>query len=68
MGYREQDIINKIKDALKKIEYGSILITIHDGKVTQIDQTEKWRFTNETKKNNSKIIHDLRSGKDEKIS
>lgn len=47
MAYGETEILNKIKESLEKIQYGSILITIHNGKVTQIDSTEKWRFTND---------------------
>ncbi|MBD1381066.1 YezD family protein [Metabacillus arenae] len=33
-----------ILSALKQIEYGSLLITVHDGEITQIDRTEKNRF------------------------
>ncbi|WP_066072059.1 YezD family protein [Neobacillus soli] len=29
---------------LKGMEYGSVVITIHDGTITQIDKTEKTRF------------------------
>lgn len=51
MAYGEKEIVlKKIEEAIDKIEYGSVVITIHDGKVTQIDQTEKWRFSNTKKK------------------
>lgn len=49
MAYGETEILNKIRESLEKIKYGSVLITIHNGKITQIDSTEKWRFTNEKK-------------------
>ncbi|NLI67581.1 MAG: YezD family protein [Bacilli bacterium] len=36
-----------LENSLRHIDYGSILITVHNGKVTQIDATEKRRFTNQ---------------------
>ncbi len=30
--------------SLQEIDYGSVVITVHDGQVTQIDTTEKKRF------------------------
>ncbi|OLS39206.1 YezD family protein [Bacillus sp. MRMR6] len=35
---------NLILSALKDMEYGSVIITVHDGIITQIDKTEKTRF------------------------
>ncbi|PLR66248.1 YezD family protein [Bacillus sp. UMB0893] len=37
--------VQQILTALKKINYGSVLITIHEGEITQLDSTEKNRFT-----------------------
>ncbi|TDL83232.1 YezD family protein [Peribacillus frigoritolerans] len=37
--------VQQILTVLKKINYGSVLITIHDGEITQLDSTEKKRFT-----------------------
>ncbi|MGM0920328.1 MAG: YezD family protein [Bacillota bacterium] len=37
--------VQQILTALKKINYGSVLITIHDGEITQLDSTEKSRFS-----------------------
>ncbi|MBS4208032.1 YezD family protein [Bacillus sp. FJAT-50079] len=45
----EQATFDYIKEELKNIDYGSIVITIHDGKVTQIDTNEKKRFPFEKK-------------------
>ncbi len=42
---KEALIISEISEALKNVQYGSIVITIHDGEVTQIDTTEKKRFS-----------------------
>ncbi|WP_409271581.1 YezD family protein [Neobacillus sp. SCS-31] len=37
-------IIEKIRDLLNGLEYGTILITVHDSRVTQIDKLEKHRI------------------------
>ncbi|GGP12973.1 hypothetical protein GCM10011346_31090 [Oceanobacillus neutriphilus] len=37
--------LDHILNALKELEYGSVVITVHDGKITQIDTTEKKRFS-----------------------
>lgn len=42
---KEALVISEISDILKDVQYGSIVITIHDGEVTQVDKTEKKRFT-----------------------
>ncbi|GMK42572.1 hypothetical protein PCCS19_56320 [Paenibacillus sp. CCS19] len=34
----------RISDQLKGMEYGSVLITVHDGRIVQIDRTERKRF------------------------
>lgn len=36
--------IDHIVSSIKDIQYGSIVITIHDGEITQVDITEKKRF------------------------
>lgn len=40
----EQRTLPIIADLLRNIKYGNIQITIQDGKVVQIDKTEKFRF------------------------
>ncbi|MCT1902568.1 YezD family protein [Oceanobacillus sojae] len=37
--------LDHILNALEELEYGSVVITVHDGKITQIDTTEKKRFS-----------------------
>lgn len=44
MALLDQEKVNYILSTLKKIEYGSITITVHDGVITQIDRTDKNRF------------------------
>lgn len=38
------DATERIRRALETIRFGGIQLTIHDGKVVQIDVTEKHRF------------------------
>ncbi|WP_028560795.1 YezD family protein [Paenibacillus pinihumi] len=35
---------DRISDQLNGLEYGSVLITVHDGRIVQIDRTERKRF------------------------
>ncbi|MBM7717487.1 YezD family protein [Siminovitchia sp. FSL H7-0308] len=45
----EENAIEDIVSALKKMEYGSLVITVHDGEITQIDTTEKKRYNMQRK-------------------
>ncbi|MBD0383119.1 YezD family protein [Paenibacillus sedimenti] len=36
--------IDRIKQMLNGLEYGSVQIVVHDGKIAQIDKTERKRF------------------------
>ncbi|MFI9224449.1 DUF2292 domain-containing protein [Peribacillus castrilensis] len=36
--------IRHIISRLEDLQYGSVLITVHDGEITQVDTTEKKRF------------------------
>ena len=38
------DVVESIRQALETIRFGEIQLTIHDGKVVQLDVTEKHRF------------------------
>ncbi len=46
----EQQTLLKIADLIKSIKYGYIQITIQDGRVVQIDKTEKFRFNDQKSK------------------
>ena len=37
--------LDYILSELKKLNYGSLVITVHEGDITQIDITEKKRFS-----------------------
>lgn len=61
MAKHDELTIDYIKDELKNIDYGSIVITIHDGKITQIDKNEKKRFpfTNQAATKRKDVVHDV---------
>lgn len=37
--------LESIRHALERLRFGSITVTVHEGRVVQIDVTEKRRFT-----------------------
>ncbi len=37
--------IQIVEDSLRTMRFGAILLTVHDGRLVQIDITEKRRFT-----------------------
>ena len=41
---REEAILHKIREAMEGIEFGSVLIKIHQGEVVGIESTRKARF------------------------
>lgn len=43
-------ILQEIARALEQLRYGSVEIVVHEGKVTQIERREKFRFGNEQQK------------------
>ena len=40
-----EDAIAAIRDYLQRIRFGSIALTIHEGRIVQLDVTEKRRLT-----------------------
>lgn len=40
----DQQALAAVTEALARIRYGDIRITIHDGRLVQLDVTEKTRF------------------------
>lgn len=51
MSKLREDHLAYLRESINNINYGSISITIHNGEITQIDTTNKRRFT----KNGTKI-------------
>ncbi|SDX22521.1 YezD family protein [Paenibacillus sp. CF384] len=46
----DQEWLERIATQVNGLEYGSVLITVHDGRVVQIDRTERKRFDAATAK------------------
>ncbi|WP_077620705.1 YezD family protein [Bacillus sinesaloumensis] len=44
MAKLDDSIVKHILSSLEDLEFGSIVITVHNGEITQIDATEKRRF------------------------
>lgn len=42
--YLEQDVRQRILDVITSLRYGSVEVTIHDGRVVQIDRKERIRL------------------------
>lgn len=40
----DQQVLNVVQDALNRLRFGSIHLTVHEGKLVQIDVTEKMRL------------------------
>jgi len=39
------DWLEVVRDKVDKLRFGSVVVTVHDGSVTQIESIEKTRFT-----------------------
>jgi hypothetical protein len=39
-----EDALAAVRDYLQKLKFGSIAITVHEGRIVQFDVTEKRRF------------------------
>ena len=46
-----QNWIEVIKEKLSGLRYGQILLTVHDGRIVQIERTEKTRLEASSTKN-----------------
>jgi len=40
-----EPVIDAIRSALENLRYGQVALTIHEGRVVQLDVTEKKRFS-----------------------
>nr|WP_304219650.1 DUF2292 domain-containing protein [Fredinandcohnia onubensis] len=45
MAQLDETKVKHILSTLEKLDFGSIVITVHNGEITQIDATEKKRFS-----------------------
>ncbi|MDZ4099038.1 MAG: YezD family protein [Methylophilaceae bacterium] len=49
------EIIQELVNAIEQLRYGSVEITVHDGRVTQIERREKVRFNQTPEQATQKI-------------
>jgi hypothetical protein len=40
----ESEVLKRVSKALSGIKYGAVVITVHNGKVVQLERTEKTRY------------------------
>lgn len=45
IGVAHTATLDAVADALSRLRYGAVHLTVHDGKVVQLDVTERQRFT-----------------------
>ena len=41
----DQTILDEIIEAVQKMKYGEVVVTVHDSKVVQIEEKKKKRFS-----------------------
>ena len=58
MPSENQNWIEVIKEKLGGLRYGQILLTVHDGRVVQIERTEKTRLESSSSKTNQPTRED----------
>lgn len=46
MAERKEDYLERIDTLIREVKYGTVTVIIQDGKVIQIDKTEKIRLKN----------------------
>jgi hypothetical protein len=44
LGEEEQAVLLKVADILKRIQFGTVVLVVQDGKVVQIEMAEKFRL------------------------
>ena len=54
----DQNWIEVTKEKLGGLKYGQILLTVHDGRVVQIEKTEKTRLESSSSKTNQPTRED----------
>jgi hypothetical protein len=45
IGAADSTTLAAVAEALSRLRYGAVHLTVHDGKVVQLDVTERQRFT-----------------------
>ena len=47
---KDSSLVKTLLSVINSLRFGSVEITVHEGRVTQIEKREKVRFTNEPSK------------------
>lgn len=42
----ERELLRQLINALRSLQYGSVILTVHDGQLVEIQKTEKIRMRN----------------------
>ena len=50
LSLEERELLQEILRALRAIRYGSVVLTVHDGKIVEVQKTERIRTSAEKKK------------------
>ncbi len=50
----DQQLLDRIAEQVNGIHYGQVTITVHDGRIVQIDRTERTRYDNPSQKQQPK--------------
>lgn len=51
-----RQVLHEIERAIREIQFGSIEITLHEGRVTQIERREKVRLTADKQSNPARVV------------
>lgn len=44
-----EDWLEIVRDKVSRLKFGSVQVTVHDGRVTQVESIERTRFTTDRK-------------------
>lgn len=58
----DQQWLERITDQVNGLQYGSVNITVHDGRIVQIDRTERTRYDQPSHKQSSNNEQQAKGG------
>ena len=45
LGEDELEVLGKVAQLLRRIDFGTVVLVVHDGRVVQVEMAEKFRLT-----------------------
>ena len=48
-GHETEDWLEIVRDKVSRLQFGSVQITVHEGRVTQVESIERTRFSTDRK-------------------